>query len=71
MRVVLFVTAELVLISSFQRSPTSAHPPLHLRLKAPDENGFILDRVPVRTLKEVWAILEVRSSSTLHPPRSR
>ncbi|KAH9915799.1 uncharacterized protein BXZ73DRAFT_92575 [Epithele typhae] len=40
-------------------SPTAAHPPLHLRLTSPDEPGFILESVPVRTLKEVWAVLEI------------
>ncbi|KAI0637430.1 hypothetical protein C8Q77DRAFT_1155267 [Trametes polyzona] len=40
-------------------SPTSAHPPLHLRLTVPDEPGFILESVPVRSLKEVWSILEI------------
>ncbi|OSC96619.1 hypothetical protein PYCCODRAFT_1420848 [Trametes coccinea BRFM310] len=40
-------------------SPTSAHPPLQLRLTVPDEPGFLLEAVPVRTLKEVWGILEI------------
>ncbi|KAL6308090.1 hypothetical protein BKA93DRAFT_871257 [Sparassis latifolia] len=40
-------------------SPTSAHPPLQLRLAAPEEPGFFLEAVPVRTLKEVWGILEI------------
>ncbi|KAI8999049.1 hypothetical protein BD414DRAFT_512589 [Trametes punicea] len=40
-------------------SPTSAHPPLQLRLTPPDEPGFVLEAVPVRTLKEVWGILEI------------
>ncbi|EMD33592.1 hypothetical protein CERSUDRAFT_141813 [Gelatoporia subvermispora B] len=40
-------------------SPTSVHPPLQLRLSAPDEPGFVLERVPVRTLKEVWGVLEI------------
>ncbi|KAF8230172.1 hypothetical protein L208DRAFT_1283223 [Tricholoma matsutake] len=40
-------------------SPTSAHPPLHLRLTAPDEPGFRLEKVPVHSMKEVWGILEV------------
>lgn len=26
----------------------------------PDESGFILERVPVRNIQEVWGILEVR-----------
>ncbi|EJF62647.1 hypothetical protein DICSQDRAFT_104138 [Dichomitus squalens LYAD-421 SS1] len=40
-------------------SPTSVHPPLQLRLNTPDEPGFILETIPVRTLKEVWSILEI------------
>ncbi|KAH9938933.1 hypothetical protein B0H21DRAFT_757581 [Amylocystis lapponica] len=40
-------------------SPTSAHPPLQLRLTAPEEPGFVLETVPVRNMKEVWAVLEV------------
>ncbi|KAI0781385.1 hypothetical protein BD413DRAFT_464197 [Trametes elegans] len=40
-------------------SPTSAHPPLQLRLTTPNEPGFVLEAVPVRTLKEVWSILEI------------
>ncbi|TFL03692.1 hypothetical protein BDV98DRAFT_396960 [Pterulicium gracile] len=40
-------------------SPSSAHPPLHLRLANPAEPGFILERVPVKTMKDVWAVLEV------------
>ncbi|KAH9890615.1 hypothetical protein C8Q73DRAFT_704992 [Cubamyces lactineus] len=40
-------------------SPTSAHPPLQLRLTTPNEPGFVLEAVPVRTLKEVWGILEI------------
>lgn len=40
-------------------SPTGAHPQLHLRLTAPDEPGFILEKVPVHTLKEIWGILEI------------
>ncbi|RDX52741.1 hypothetical protein OH76DRAFT_1400002 [Lentinus brumalis] len=40
-------------------SPNSVHPPLQLRLTAPDEPGFVLETIPVRTLKEVWSILEI------------
>ena len=39
----------------------SLHPPLQLRLTAPDEPGFRVERVPVRTLNEVWAIMEASS----------
>lgn len=42
-----------------QTSPTSAHPPLLLRLTAPNEPGFILEKIPVQTVKQVWGILEV------------
>lgn len=43
----------------FQTSPTSLHPPLQLKLTSPDEPGFRLEKVPVRNMKEVLAILEV------------
>ncbi|KAG6888002.1 hypothetical protein C0992_009955 [Termitomyces sp. T32_za158] len=42
-----------------QISPSSLHPPLHLRLAAPEETGFRLEKVPVHNMKEVWGILEV------------
>ncbi|KAJ7188498.1 hypothetical protein C8R46DRAFT_1157516 [Mycena filopes] len=41
------------------RSPTSIHPPLQLRLTLPEEPGFLLGKVPVHSMKEVWGILEV------------
>ncbi|KAG6866629.1 hypothetical protein C0991_000739 [Blastosporella zonata] len=40
-------------------SPSSVHPPLQLRLRAPEEPGFRLEKVPVHNMKEVWGILEV------------
>ncbi|KAG5725899.1 hypothetical protein E4T56_gene5116 [Termitomyces sp. T112] len=40
-------------------SPSSVHPPLQLRLTAPEEAGFLLEKVPVHNMKEVWGILEV------------
>ncbi|KAJ7497097.1 hypothetical protein FB451DRAFT_1210047 [Mycena latifolia] len=40
-------------------SPTSIHPPLQLRLTLPEEPGFLLGKVPVHSMKEVWGILEV------------
>ncbi|RDB24907.1 hypothetical protein Hypma_008046 [Hypsizygus marmoreus] len=40
-------------------SPTSLHPPLQLRLTAPEEPGFWLEKVPVHSMKEVWGVLEV------------
>jgi len=45
--------------SALFTSPTSAHPQLQLRLTSPDEPGFILEKVPVRSLKEIWGILEI------------
>lgn len=42
-----------------QRSPNALHPPLQLRLTAPEEPGFTLERVPVHSMKEIWGILEV------------
>jgi hypothetical protein len=44
----------------FQKSPNAIHPPLQLRLMATEEPGFLLERVPVHSMKEVWGILEVR-----------
>ncbi|KAK7035222.1 hypothetical protein VNI00_011989 [Paramarasmius palmivorus] len=41
------------------RSPTSSHPPLQLRLTAPEEPGFMLEKVPVHSMKEAWGVLEV------------
>lgn len=41
------------------RSPTLIHPPLQLRLTLPEEPGFLLGKVPVHSMKEVWGILEV------------
>ncbi|KAF5351782.1 hypothetical protein D9756_007426 [Leucocoprinus leucothites] len=40
-------------------SPGGLHPPLQLRLTPPDEPGFILERVPVHNIQEVWGILEI------------
>ncbi|KAJ7590744.1 hypothetical protein C8J56DRAFT_541069 [Mycena floridula] len=45
--------------TALYQSPTSAHPPLQLRLTAPEEPGFLLQKVPVHSMKEVWGILEV------------
>lgn len=41
------------------KSPNDTHPPLHLRLLAPVEPGFLLQRVPVRSVKQVSRVLEV------------
>ncbi|KAK7472915.1 hypothetical protein VKT23_001020 [Stygiomarasmius scandens] len=40
-------------------SPTGIHPPLQLHLTAPEEPGFLLQKVPVHSMKEVWGVLEV------------
>ncbi|KAJ7502805.1 hypothetical protein B0H11DRAFT_1986434 [Mycena galericulata] len=45
--------------AALYRSPTSIHPPLQLRLTLPEEPGFLLGKVPVHSMKEVWGILEV------------
>ncbi|KAF9559871.1 hypothetical protein CPC08DRAFT_708496 [Agrocybe pediades] len=45
--------------TALYRSPNSLHPPLQLRLTAPEEPGFILERIPVHSIKEIWGILEV------------
>ncbi|KAF8904383.1 hypothetical protein CPB84DRAFT_1772896 [Gymnopilus junonius] len=46
--------------SALYKSPNSLHPPLQLRLTAPEEPGFLLERVPVHSIKEIWGILEKR-----------
>ena len=35
------------------------HPPLRLTFTAPDEPGFLLERVQVYNMQEVWAVLEI------------
>ncbi|KAJ7209620.1 hypothetical protein GGX14DRAFT_452261 [Mycena pura] len=45
--------------TAIYRSPTGLHPPLQLRLTLPEEPGFLLGKVPVHSMKEVWGILEV------------
>lgn len=40
-------------------SPTNMHPPLRLTLTAPDEPAFLLERVQVYNMQEVWAVLEI------------
>jgi hypothetical protein len=42
-----------------QVSPTNLHPPLRLTLTAPEEPGFLLERVHVCNMHEVWAVLEI------------
>ncbi|CAL1706810.1 unnamed protein product [Somion occarium] len=45
--------------TSLYTSPTSSHPPLLLRLTVPDEPGFLLERIPAQSIKQVWGILEI------------
>ncbi|KAJ7647522.1 hypothetical protein FB45DRAFT_893657 [Roridomyces roridus] len=45
--------------TALYRSPTGKHPPLQLRLTLPEEPGFLLEKIPVHSMKEVWGILEV------------
>ncbi|KAF7979876.1 hypothetical protein HWV62_40653 [Athelia sp. TMB] len=45
--------------TTLYRSPSSAHPPLRLRLTPPDEAGFLLEKVRVKNMHEVWGIFEV------------
>jgi len=45
----------------FQISYSSAHPRLNLRLTSPAEPGFFLQRAQVKSTKETWRVLEVRS----------
>ncbi|KAL0956139.1 hypothetical protein HGRIS_002303 [Hohenbuehelia grisea] len=45
--------------TALYRSPTSAHPPLQLRLTVPQEPGFLLERIRVNGIKEIWGILEI------------
>ncbi|KAI6131631.1 hypothetical protein EDD16DRAFT_870110 [Pisolithus croceorrhizus] len=44
---------------STYHSPSGAHPPLNLRLSVPQEPGFLLQRVPVRTTNQVSRVLEI------------
>ncbi|KAI0044331.1 hypothetical protein FA95DRAFT_1497228 [Auriscalpium vulgare] len=45
--------------SAVYTSPNGLHPPLVLRLTAPEEPGYLLERVHVYDLKEVYGILEI------------
>ncbi|KAH9166265.1 hypothetical protein EDB89DRAFT_2233005 [Lactarius sanguifluus] len=40
-------------------SPTNMYPPLRLTLTAPDEPGFLLERMRVYNMQEAWAVLEI------------
>ncbi|CAE6387799.1 unnamed protein product [Rhizoctonia solani] len=42
-----------------QTSPSQLYPPIHLTLRVPNEAGFVLGRVRVRNMAEVWSILEI------------
>ncbi|KAF8750677.1 hypothetical protein RHS01_09105 [Rhizoctonia solani] len=42
-----------------QTSPNRLYPPIHLTLRVPNEAGFVLGRVRVRNMAEVWTILEI------------
>ncbi|KIK98653.1 hypothetical protein PAXRUDRAFT_823625 [Paxillus rubicundulus Ve08.2h10] len=42
-----------------QKSPSGAHPPLNLRLAAPQEPGFVLQKVPVKSANQVSCVLEI------------
>ncbi|KEP49872.1 hypothetical protein V565_091260 [Rhizoctonia solani 123E] len=42
-----------------QTSPNQLFPPIHLTLKVPNEAGFVLGRVRVRNMAEVWTTLEI------------
>lgn len=48
-----------------QTSTTSSYPELNLRLNAPQEPGFFLQRVQVQNMKELWSILEVQDCDLL------
>lgn len=42
------------------------HPPLRLTLSTPDEPGFLLERVQVYNMQEVWAVLEIVRDQCWH-----
>ncbi|CAE6421154.1 unnamed protein product [Rhizoctonia solani] len=42
-----------------QTSPNQLFPPIHLTLRVPDEAGFVLGRVRVRNMAELWTVLEI------------
>lgn len=60
-------TSELrhLIFFNLQTSPASKHPPLRLRLTAPNEAGFLLEKVPVNSLKEIYGVLEVSSGNMI------
>ncbi|KAF8520394.1 hypothetical protein BU17DRAFT_46567 [Hysterangium stoloniferum] len=40
-------------------SPTESHPPLRLRLTAAQEPGFILRKIRVQSMRDIWSIFEI------------
>ncbi|CAE7085672.1 unnamed protein product [Rhizoctonia solani] len=42
-----------------QTSPNQLFPPIHLTLRVPNEAGFVLGRIRVRNMAEVWTALEI------------
>jgi len=42
------------------------HPPLRLTLTTPEEPGFLLERVQVYSMQEVWAVLEIVRDQCWH-----
>ncbi|KAH0827935.1 hypothetical protein J3R83DRAFT_3572 [Lanmaoa asiatica] len=54
------VQAKMLLSQAMHdNSPSQAHPPLSLRLATPQEPGFLLQEVPVKTASEVSHILDI------------
>ncbi|KAJ1305828.1 hypothetical protein OPQ81_010555 [Rhizoctonia solani] len=51
-----------------QTSPNHLYPPIHLTLRVPNEAGFVLGRVRVRNMAEVWTILEIVREQSLEAP---
>ncbi|CAE6484055.1 unnamed protein product [Rhizoctonia solani] len=47
-----------------QTSPNQLFPPVHLTLRVPNEAGFVLGRVRVRNMTEVWTTLEIVREQT-------
>ncbi|CUA70431.1 Receptor-type tyrosine-protein phosphatase eta [Rhizoctonia solani] len=47
-----------------QTSPNQLFPPVHLTLRVPNEAGFVLGRVRVRNMAEVWTTLEIVREQT-------
>ncbi|QRV82642.1 hypothetical protein RhiJN_10657 [Ceratobasidium sp. AG-Ba] len=42
-----------------QKSPSQKYPPVQVTLRLPPESGFVLGRVRVRDMAEVWTTLEI------------